>query len=310
MTIGIAATGPWAGAGVLAGLRAVENIASGAIGGFVSLAVLTQDNQLLRAETQVNGTRGLFRGPVPKRILNAPFAGLISSGPDRPEPLSQFVAAAPGIGIVTGHRFPQSAVGDGRPANRLILEAMEAGAAPGAAIDGLIAQYPDLDAGFIALSVTGEIGLGNMPSVLRRSDHGAAIWQSDTGRAQVATIHNAILPRRTLAALTNEIVLDEMRHREMTVHVITVSAGAVLRHGPCAEIHVDQTCNAVRILHPDAGDMRGTVSFGLGDRVKVLKQGEFLGWLGLEPFMTITDGTILSLDGKPFVDLPVHDVPT
>ena len=56
MTIGIAASGPSAGAGIMVGLRAIEAIGRGAIGGFVSLAVLTLDGRLVRAETQKDGT--------------------------------------------------------------------------------------------------------------------------------------------------------------------------------------------------------------------------------------------------------------
>lgn len=62
MTIGIAASGAWAGAGVLAGLRSVEMVGRGAIGGFVSLAVVTLDRRLVRAETQRGGDTGPFCG--------------------------------------------------------------------------------------------------------------------------------------------------------------------------------------------------------------------------------------------------------
>ena len=36
---------------------------------------------------------------------------------------------------------------------------------PQGAVDDVIARHPDFDAGFLALSVHGEIGLGNMPAV-------------------------------------------------------------------------------------------------------------------------------------------------
>ena len=41
MTIGIVAIGPAAGAGIIAGLRGIEKIGRGAIGGFVSLAAVS-----------------------------------------------------------------------------------------------------------------------------------------------------------------------------------------------------------------------------------------------------------------------------
>ena len=101
MTIGIAAFGPKAGAGIIAGLGAVEKIGRGAIGGFVSLVVLTDDGRLLRASVQVGGSEALFSEELPPEIAQAQCAGLISSGPNRPEPLSQFITAKIGVGIVT-----------------------------------------------------------------------------------------------------------------------------------------------------------------------------------------------------------------
>lgn len=305
MTIGIAASGPWAGAGVLAGLRGVEAIGRGAIGGFVSLAALTQDGDLVRAETQRGGTGGLFAGEPPEPLLRAPAAALISSGPDRPQPLSQFVAAAPGVGIVTGHRFPQTCVADGQPLNGLILRAMAEGLDPDAAIWRVIKRYPGYDAGFIALAADGAIGLGNMPSVLRRADQGAARLSLADPMRRVATLHNAIHPHRALADMVNEIVADEMLRRETTVRLITVSAGVELTQGAAPEIDVDESFNATGIRHPEAHDLRGLTSFGLGDRVRVILRGRDIGWLGHEPYMTLDHGRITGLDGKVSIAVPV-----
>ena len=305
MTIGIAATGPWSGAGILAGLRAVEAVGRGAIGGFVSLAVLTEDQNLLRAETQNGGTRALFTGPPPEDILRAPYAALISSGPDRPSPLSQFIAAAPGVGIVTGHRFPHVVTDQGNALNALVLGAMQRGLAAQDAVDEVIADHSQYDAGFIALSTKGDLGLGNMPSVLRLLDQGAAITACPDIGASVATLHNAIHPSKAIAVVANEIVLDEIRQREAEVGTITVTAGTRLSFGDEAEIHVDDNFKTTRVAHPNAQAVPVETSFGLGDRVRVLQLGRPIGWLAREPFMVVRNGAIVSLEGKPEVHLPV-----
>lgn len=305
MTIGMAASGSWAGAGVLAGLRAVEAVGRGAIGGFVSLAVLTLDGQLLRAETQRNGTKGLFPDAPPEEILAAPLAALISSGPDRPIPLSQFVAAAPDVGMVTGHRFPQALNQDGQPLNAAILEAMRNGVAPQQAIDDLIDATPEFDAGFIALSSHGTFGFGNMPSVLRRSDHGFAHVTCDEIGASIAAMCNAIQPHKVIGLLTCEAALDAMRLRGSERRVIALKAGLLLSYGETPEIQVNAAGDAIRIAHPDAAELRDEMSFGMGDRVSVIQENRLIGWLGHEPFMVVRRRKIVTLDGKTSLQLPV-----
>ncbi|MEM9342964.1 MAG: hypothetical protein AAGA87_07950 [Pseudomonadota bacterium] len=306
MTIGIAATGPWSGAGILAGLRAVEAIGRGAIGGFVSLAVLTTGQKLVRAETQTGGTQGLFADLPPEEILDAPFAALISSGPNRPSPLSQFVAAAPGIGLVTGHRFPHVATDDGHALNDLILDAMRRGVPAQDAIDHVVTAHPGFDAGFIALSAKGDLGLGNMPSVLRLSDQGAALRDCPDLGASVATLHNAVHPSKAIATVANEVVLDEIRRRDTPLQTITLVAGTRIRLADKVEIHVDGAFKATGVTHPNSQTLKSETSFGMGDRVRVVQFGKPIGWLGFEPYMVVKDGVIASLDGKPEARLPVH----
>ena len=305
MTIGIAATGPWAGAGILAGLRAVEAVGRGAIGGFVSVAVLTADQNLLRAETQNGGTRALFDALPPKEILQAPYAALISSGPDRPTPLSQFIAAEPGVGLVTGHRFPQALTDKGRALNDLILETMRSGVGAQDAVDTLIAAYPDFDAGFIALSTKGDFGLGNMPLALRLSHQGAATVECPETGAHVATLHNAIQPSRAIASVAIEVALDEIRQRTTEIRTITVLAGLKLSFGDEPEIHIDSNFETTKVVHPNIQTIGAESSFGIGDRVKIVQLGKKIGWLGHEPFMVVRNGAIITLDGKSEIQLPV-----
>lgn len=305
MTIGIAALGPWAGAGTLAGLRAVEAVGRGAIGGFVSLAVLTSDGRLVRAETQRDGTKGLFPDMPPEEVLTAPVAALISSGPDRPTPLSQFVVAAPGVGIVSGHRFPHVATNDGTALNTLVLAAMERGSAPQEAIDEVVAAHPGYDAGFVAVSVDGALGLGNMPGVHRLMNRGALVQQSDDTRVGVATLHNAIHPNKAIAPLANEVVLDEIQQRTTKVQTMSLAAGTNLRPGESAEIHIGKNFKIERATHPFAPTTSSETSFGVGDRVRVFQFGKPIGWLGREPFMIVRNGVIESLDGEREIHVPV-----
>ncbi len=305
MTIGIAATGPWAGAGILAGLRAVEAVGRGAIGGFVSVAVLTSDQRLLRVETQSGGKRGLFADDPPKDILQAPLAALISSGPDRPEPLSQFIAANPGVGLVTGHRFPQALMRDGQPLNGAILKAMEQGRTAQQAVDELIAAEPGFDAGFIALSAGGSFGIGNMPSVLRRADQGVAMRRCETTSASVAALHNAIQPHKAIGLLAVEAALDAIQLRQTVQRDITLRAGLRLKRGEAPEVHIDAGGQATGMTHPQANDLQEEMSFGMGDRVRLMQDGTQLGWLGHEPFMVVKRGVVVSLDGKDSLQVPV-----
>jgi hypothetical protein len=219
--------------------------------------------------------------------------------------LSQFVAAAPGVGIVTGHRFPHVSAEDGNALNALILAAMERGSTPQNAIDEVIALHPSYDAGFIALSIDGALGFGDMPAVHRLVHRGAVVRQSADGRQSVATLHNAIHPNEAIAVVANEVVLDDMQRRITPVQTISIAAGTTLSSGAAAEIFVGKDFQVQHITHPSAPLASSEMSFGLGDRVRVLQLGKPIGWLGLEPFMIVKNGAIVSLDGEQNILIPV-----
>lgn len=305
MTIGIAAFGPNAGSGVIGGLRAVERIARGAIGGFVSLAAITEDGRLLRASIQVGGAGALFGDTPPAEIAQARIAGVISSGPDRPEPLSDFISAAPGIGIVTGHRMPQTRVEGGIALNALILAKMQSGADPQQAVDQVIAQYPDMDAGFLACSTDGRFGMANTPAVLARGDQASGVLRDPSSAAQVASIHNAIFPHRLVASLANEVAMETMLRSDAPTSWIRIPSGISLEHGPRARIDVGADGTALRVIHHQRKFLTGSWSMGLGDRVAVMSRETQLGWLGYEPFMTLVDGKVRGIDGQDTISVPV-----
>lgn len=181
------------------------------------------------------------------------------------------------------------------------MEAIQQGFAPQAAIDGVIAKQPSFDAGFAALNLNSVIGLGNMPSVLRRADQSAAISQCDELGASVATIH----PHKTIAILANEVSLEHMRRLSGKVVLIAVASGVKLSFGEVREIHVDQNLETMRVVHPEAKSFDVETTFGMGDKVKVTPFGTHLGWLDHEPLMLVKNRTVVALDGKDKIELPV-----
>lgn len=309
MTIGIAAFGPGSGQGVLEGLRAVERIGRGAIGGFVSFVALTGDGRALRGATQTGGSDAVFPGGLPAEAAAAPLAALISSGPDRPEPLSDFLAAEPGVGLVTGHRMPQTRTPEGVPLNQMVLAQMRAGLDPQQAVDHVILRYPRMDAGFVALGVSGRIGLGSTAQVLARGDQGSGRLGSPDGEAGVASLHNAIHPHRLIAAVANEMTLDRMLRVDAPLCWIRFRSGVPFLPGPAPEVHTDPSGTLECIRHPDEHLMTGRWSVGLGDRVAVVQEGRHIGWLGYEPFLVCHDGIVASVDGKHAIETPVTRSP-
>ena len=114
----------------------------------------------------------LFANDLNDQIKEVRLAGLMSSGPNRPEPLAQFVAPQTGFGIVTGHRMPQTVDQNGTTLNALLLANMGKKMHPQSAIDAVTTQHQNADAGFIAFSIDGNIVQGNCESVSMRLDQG------------------------------------------------------------------------------------------------------------------------------------------
>lgn len=186
MTIGIAVSGPKAVAHALRVLRGVELLGAGAIGGFAVLAVMQKNGQVVYAQTQNGGTHGLA---VDSDWQSSERAAIISSGPDRPEPLQQFLPGLDGVGLVTGHRLPNRSF-DNTRLNLAVLARMQSGLAPGDAIAQVLAAYPECDAGLMALSAQGQIACANSERVQRRRDiHSVVRKIADT---TVAVMMNSI----------------------------------------------------------------------------------------------------------------------
>ncbi|MEW5420343.1 hypothetical protein [Amorphus sp. 3PC139-8] len=167
MTIGIAAYGPGAGRAVLDGVLATEILGRGAIGGFAVFSVLDERGEHHQVACQEGGVAGL---PGADTYRGAQCAAVISSGPNRPEPLSQFLVGRAGLGLVTGHRLPNRMGAAGRPVNVSALDRLSRGIAPAAAVRAELEDNPELDFGLIAVTQDGRIGFGNSARVARRGD--------------------------------------------------------------------------------------------------------------------------------------------
>lgn len=302
MTIGIAAVGPNAGRAVFEALAAIERVGTGAIGGFAVFAALTRDGTLHRAETQRGGTRTLFTngettgGPPPQELAAATMAGLISSGPDRPAPLAQFLPAEPGIGLVTGHRLPNAAGVTGAPVNLAVMELMRAGRSAAEAVDAVLEADPQADAGLIAVDWRGGLHARNSARVMRRPDIGHA--RREARGAAVEVLHNAIHPHGPLAALAAEIamaVLDPMP----ATGIVTVRSGTPLVAGEESRVQVGPDSIAERVEVTDHRLLQGRhncAAVYLG--AKVMRGSECLGVTLYEPNVVVVDGRIVSLSGQ------------
>lgn len=307
MTIGIAATGPNAGLAIVEALEAVEKIATGAIGGFVSLVAIGLDGQMHRAETQRGGTRGLG-GPaaLSEAIRTARFAGLISSGPDRPDPLSQFTPARAGVGLVTGHRFPSTPGPEGRPLNEMVLDLMAAGRSPQEAVDTVVQANGQMDAGLIALSLDGAIYGADTAYVVGMPRRGAVTLLSDDGTAAVSVLHNSIVPWRATAALAADVAMAVLSLGPPAHDAMTVRTGLPIRRTHFNAWEIDGAGQATAVHLGPGWPQSGTFAFGLGPLAPVLSGPVRRGTALDEPFLLAAGGQLQFVGGVTEARIPVR----
>ena len=236
MTIGIAARGPNAGLAVFKALRAAERVGTGSIGGFATYAAITAEGKLLRHQTQRGGSRTLFldgeRTGVepPPEVAAAISAGVISSGPERPD-VEKLLVADGSVGLVTGHRLPIQVGVDGLPLNQQVLDLMAKGHSAQAAIDTVIDRNPEADAGLIAIDAHGGVYGRNTARVLRRPDLAEGRATAGDGEASVVVFYNTIRPYGALAGLVTAIALDTMLGVPKPDAYVTVNAGISCARG-------------------------------------------------------------------------------
>lgn len=315
MTIGIAVRGPGAGLAAFRALAAVEKVGRGAIGGFVSFVAITADGELLRAETQRGGTATLFTEgeqtgvPPPQAFATAILAGLMSSGPDRPPPLSQFTPAAAAVGIVTGHRLPNMPGADGVPLNQAVLARMQSGKPAARAAGLVIEQNPEADAGIIALGLEGEAFAGNSAHVQRRGDLGQALLSDASTGTVVAVLHNAIHPHRALATLAASVARDVMNPLDRADFSVDVTTGTSVELGNANAVDIDDDGRVVRITVTQSswfGPSRDGAIIDFAAAVR--KDGRVIGHTIAEPYCIVREGRLISLSGRDRVAIDVRAI--
>ena len=306
MTVGIGIAGPGAGRAALAALAMVERVGRGMLGGFVSMAALDAAGRVLRAETGRGGAGAVLAQALPEALMEAPVAVLISSGPDRLPPLSQFTPAAEGVGCLSGHRLPNMpGRPGGPPLNALALERLAAGGPAQAVLDRLMAENPDADAGLIAVTAGGEVAAADSALAAARNDAGGIVTAG--GGLRIAVQHNSIFPVAGLAAVAAGAAIDSVAPADAHDFEITLAAGLPLTSGAPdgIEINAAGRVTAIGGLPPGwlapvwqgAAAMRGR---------PVLRGGRVVGTLVSEAYCVARDGVLDSCDGDATVRLRVR----
>jgi len=299
VTIGIAAHGPEAGCAILTSLRSIEAFATGAIGGFVSVAGLGSDGSIHRAEIQNGGARALLdQGRVSELLLSARSVVLMSSGPNRPEPLSQFTPALAGVGLVTGHRFPNNRGRDGRSLAESVLAAMTRGETPHDAVQAVVRSNPHADAGLIALSADGEIFAADTSFMARFGDRGGAFRESVDGTTRVAILHNGIEPSENLGSLLAELIVKAMTPSPLVAGTVELCAGTPVSLGDEAGLVLSETGDLETTRLVDNAGGRGVWSCGIGYLAPVWRSGRQIGHCLDEPFLVSDGGKLISVNGR------------
>ena len=302
MTISIAAAGRNAGRAVIEALRKAEAVCEGAIGGFV-VAGSINNNSVIRAQTQTGGVSSLrFKGD--EAHFNAgTIAGLISSGPNRPEPIAGFLVAAADSGLVTGHRLPNSIGIDSKPMNQSVLDALSSGQPVDDAVSLILNLNPQADCGLIAIDRHGNGHSGNTTGMTRPD---AGIGSGRRNNSSVWVLHNAVEPIAPLASLLVSIALDCMEPDYVAAGSITLSTGCDIRPGDSTRIIVDDAKQAIAI---EVGEHYvSTIQpcpVNIGYRPAVFRNDKLIGCLLYEPFVCACEGKLVSADGLCELTVPI-----
>lgn len=306
MTVGIGIAGPGAGRAALVALAMVERVGRGMLGGFVSLAALDAAGRVVRAETGRGGAAALRAAGLPEGLWEAPVAVLISSGPDRLPPLSQFTPAAEGVGCVAGHRLPNMpGRPGGPPLNALALERLAAGGPPQAVLERLLAEHPDADAGLIAVTADGQVAAADGALAAARSDAGGIVTAG--GGLRIAVQHNSIFPVAGLAAIAAGAAIDSAAPADAHDFEITLAAGLRLSTAAPDGIEIDAAGCVIAIGGLPAGWLAPVWQGAAAMRGRpVLRAGRPVGTLVSEAYCIAREGTLQSCDGTDSVRLRVR----
>lgn len=301
MTIGLAAFGPNAGAAVIQTLATAEKICHGAIGGFVAAAAVFE-NHVTRAETQTGGVGQLGFSSSSTEFESAVVAGLISSGPNRPDPLSAFVAALPGVGLVTGHRMPNAIDSEGNPMNQNVLQLIADGIDPRSAVKQVIDVNPDADCGLIAVNSK---GCGYAANTLAVNRHDAGFATGTRQNAAVWVLHNAVQPFESLGPLLVEVALNVMCPILKPTGHIVFNQGCPVETGLSPQIHINEQYTVEKIVTRFTNTGETAWSLDIGYQPPVLLHQLEVAKLLYEPLLMATANRLLSADGESIKEVTI-----
>ena len=318
MTIGIAVSGPLAGLAVYRALQSVEKVGRGGVGGFVSYAVITPGGELLRAATQRGGASTLFtKGELtgidpPDQYSSAELAVLISSGPDRPEPLSQFTPGDAKAGLITGHRLPNTLGIHGRPINECVLNHLRDGKTVEEALKIELDSNADADAGFIAMNRKGDVAVGNTALTQSRDDLGCtSIYDEGTG-LRIGVVHNSIFPHHALTELVISTALDTVKPEDAINFETTLNAGMAISIKTENALFLSGSDNRVESISVVDNKWSASRNEGVVLRrgTRVYKQKTLVGKVVSELYCVSENGVLSSLSGSKTAKIGIRSCNT
>jgi hypothetical protein len=269
-------------------------VGKGAIGGFVSVAAIGE-GVLHRCESQRDGARGLLEEGLPGSLAAASLSVLMSSGPDRPEPLSQFTPGDAKVGLVTGHRFPNMPGAGGLGLAVSALQRMREGKTPGEAAEEIAEANPTADAGLICMDLNGRIGVANTQYVAGFPGLGRAV--RSVGQARVAVLCNAITPAGPIADLVADLAIASMQPPP-DFGEVSLSTGVPVLWGRKPEVIVNDALEPLEVHLPGPQPPAGLWSGGYGPAAPLTSAGRVLGYMIDEPFLTGRANKIENIDGR------------
>lgn len=301
MTIGIATRGPRAGLAAYRALQAVELLGRGAIGGFAVFVWRDDKGAVHHAETQDLGSLSMT---MADGWRDARHAAIISSGPNRPEPLIQFLPAQGDVGMVTGHRLPSSRLPDGGVINQRALQRMAAGGFDEPALAALLSEGPGMDAGLICLPLTGPVLACNAPRVTGRDDVGQFI--ANSGAVACAILHNSIyaaeLSGDGLAQALGLMALETMGQGAAPYVIATLPDRLLVVQGATEALTLDGGGKPIRLqsANPVYGDARAHIT-AVYSGTPILQQGAVVGRVLTEVFSALEPACLVQGAARRFL---------
>lgn len=301
MTIGIATRGARAGLAAFQALRAVELLGRGAIGGFAVFVWRDDQGVIHHAETQDLGSSTM---EMAEGWQEARHAAIISSGPNRPVPLIQFLPALGDVGMVTGHRLPSSRLPDGGVINQRALQLMQAGGFDQAQLQALLDEGPSMDAGLICLPLTGPVLAANAPRVRARDDLGR--FTANAGETACAILHNSIyaaeLSGDALAAALGSIALEIMGQGRAPYAISVLPDRLPVTRDSSEALHLDDAGQAVALhsADPAYGETRARIT-AIYSGTPVLQGGAVVGRVVTEVFSPLEPACLVQGAARHFL---------